>query len=376
MHNPPVERHAYDSDRRSVDLDAIGLALAQDAVFTGERSLVVLGDSGRMLRDIPDGSVSLILTDPPYHSTKKENVFGDRAFAKDEQYLQWMRELAQEWRRILRRSGGLYVFCSPSMAARLEVTLAEFFRPLSHITWTKPNEPGFDGWKGKMNKSALRTWYPHAERILFFEHAGDGNERRSAPGDFLRDQREAAGVSQWELTERIGAYGKVNHGGAVSNWEAGRNVPSHEQYSRICAVLEATGGIGPMPEYEDIVRPFHMAGHLQYTDVWDFPSVRPYRGKHPAEKPVELLQHAIEATTYEGDVVLDCFAGSGATGVAALMVNRRPALLEIEEKWTRRIVDRVREAEELAPHRTLTAARERRAENTRQDSSEQVATLF
>lgn len=271
-----------------------------------------------------------------------------------------MRGLAGEWRRVLRPSGSLYLFCASAMASRLEVALSDYFRPMSHITWTKPNEPGFDGWKGKMKKEALRAWYPHSERILFFEQAGEGNERRSALADFLKQQRMAAGVSQWELTERIGAYGKVNHGGAVSNWEAGRNVPSREQYSKICTVLEGTGRIERMPAYEDVVRPFNMAGHLQYTDVWEFPSVRPYRRKHPAEKPVELLRHAIEATTYEGDVVLDCFSGSGATGVAAVMGNRRPVLIEIDERWVRRCVERVREAEELAPHRTLSSARTKR----------------
>jgi len=263
------------------------------------------------------------------------------------------------------------------MAARLEVALAEFLRPLSHITWTKPNEPGFDGWKGKMNKEALRAWYPHSERILFFEHAGDGNERRSALGDYLRDRRVAAGLSQWELTGAIGAFGKVNHGGAVSNWEAGRNVPSREQYARIRSTLEGTGRIEGMPAYEDLVRPFHMAGHLQYTDVWDFPSVRPYAGKHPAEKPVELLRHAIEATTYEGDVVLDCFAGSGTTGVAALMANRRPVLIEIEKRWASRSADRLAEAEPLAPHQTLVAARKKRDElEAVSQSARQTATLF
>jgi hypothetical protein len=71
-----------------------------------------------------------------------------------------------------------------------------------------------------MKKEALRAWYPHSERILFFEQAGDGNERRSALGDFLRVHREQAGMTQHELCGRIGAYGRVNHGGAVNNWEA------------------------------------------------------------------------------------------------------------------------------------------------------------
>ena len=66
-------------------------------------------------------------------------------------------------------------------------------------------------------------------------------------------------------------------------------------------------------------------------------NIRPYKGKHPAEKPVKMLEHAILATTYEGDIVLDCFAGSGSTAVAALKNNRRSVSIEIDEQWTEQI---------------------------------------
>jgi len=55
------------------------------------------------------------------------------------------------------------------MAARLELMFSENFNILSHIVWTKSNDPGFDGWKGKMKKEALRQWYAHSERIIFAE---------------------------------------------------------------------------------------------------------------------------------------------------------------------------------------------------------------
>ena len=79
------------------------------------------------------------------------------------------------------------------------------------------------------------------------------------------------------------------HGGAVSNWESGRNIPSKEQYNKICASLESCGLQEPMPDYEDVIRPFEVNANVEFTDVWTFPSVRPYKGKHPAEKPLEIL---------------------------------------------------------------------------------------
>ena len=96
-----------------------------------------------------------------------------------------------------------------------------------------------------------------------------------------------------------------------------------------------------MPLYEDAIRVFTMDATKEFTDVWTFPSVRPYKGKHPAEKPAAMLEHAIEATTYPGDIVLDCFGGSGSTALAALKLGRRTVSMEIEAKWATEIAARV-----------------------------------
>ncbi len=96
-----------------------------------------------------------------------------------------------------------------------------------------------------------------------------------------------------------------------------------------------------MPLYEDAVRPFMMDGTKEFTDVWTFPSVRPYKGKHPAEKPASMLEHAIEATSFPGDIVLDCFAGSGSTALAALKLGRRSVSMEIDPKWVETIAPRL-----------------------------------
>ena len=246
-----------------------------------------------------------------------------------------MGEYAIEWKCILKRNGSFFCFCASEMAARLEVLFSKDFNILSQIVWTKPNDPGFDGWKQKMKKEALRQWYPHTERVIFAEPACEGNLHRSPFADFLKSVRKKAEVSTNYLCEIIGAYGRVNHGGAVSNWETGRNIPSREQYAKISDALLKTGKLGYMPPYEDAVRPFMMNSTKEFTDVWTFPSVRPYHGKRPAEKPASLLEHAIEATTFPGDIVLDCFAGSGSTALAALKLGRRSISMEIDPKWIR-----------------------------------------
>lgn len=339
---------------RQEQFDSIKTALHSSTRFSGDGALVAEGDSLALLRLMPSHSISLILTDPPYHSTKKQNIYGDTAFAEDEHYLEWMAEYATEWRRVLKPNGSLYCFCATPMSARLEVLLSKNFNILSHVVWTKPNDPGFDGWKGKMKKEALRQWYAHSERIIFAEPAVDTNLFRSPFAEMLRECRKQAGLSMHELTAITGAHGKVNHGGAVSNWEAGRNTPSREQYDKMREAILATGKVQSMPLYEDAIRVFAMDATKEFTDVWTFPSVRPYKGKHPAEKPAAMLEHAIEATTYPGDIVLDCFGGSGSTALAALKLGRRTIAMEIESKWAIEIAARVQAVCDADPERVGT----------------------
>lgn len=301
--------------------------------YASDNAVLLRGDCLEKMKAIPDRSVSLILTDPPYHSTKKKNIYGDTFFREDEDYLKWMAQVADEWARVLKHSGAVLCFCSSAMEAKLEAIFSRQFNILNHIVWTKPNDPGFDGWKQKMNKGALRQWYAHSERIIFMELAEEGNLFREPFANYLLECRRVSGLTQKELTELTGEYGKVNHGGAVANWEAGRNIPSEDQYQKICDAITSTGKVETMLPYRDIIRSFLNGDRNPFTDIWEYPNVRPYKGKHPAEKPTDMLEHAIEATTYPGDIVLDCFAGSGSSVAATLKLGRRAIAIEIEEKW-------------------------------------------
>ena len=160
--------------------------------------------------------------------------------------------------------------------------------------------------------------------------------RQTPLSGYLRQLRRAAGLTSKELTAAIGAHGKVNHGGAVSNWETGRNSPSPSQYEQISEALKGTGVVADILPYNDIVRPMSLSNGMEFTDVWNFPSVRPFKGKHPAEKPHDLLTHIISASSYPGDIVLDCFTGSGSTGVASVLSGRRTVCIDIKEKWAKR----------------------------------------
>ncbi len=84
----------------------------------------------------------------------------------------------------------------------------------------------------------------------------------------------------------------------------------------------------------------------QMRSVWAINTPKPVEkkyGKHPTQKPLDLLVRIIVASTEDGDVVLDPFAGSSTTGVAAVLNNRKFIGVDMEKKYldvsTKRIND-------------------------------------
>lgn len=70
--------------------------------------------------------------------------------------------------------------------------------------------------------------------------------------------------------------------------------------------------------------------------------------RHPTEKPVALMRQIIEASSLVGETVLDPFAGSGSTLVAAILAGRCAVGIEIDAQYTPTIIERVEAAERLA----------------------------
>lgn len=70
-------------------------------------------------------------------------------------------------------------------------------------------------------------------------------------------------------------------------------------------------------------RTFNVSKDVHYTNVWDFKVVQAYQGKHPCEKPLDLMEHIITTSSMPGDVVLDLFTGSGSTAIASLNAGRK-----------------------------------------------------
>lgn len=85
------------------------------------------------------------------------------------------------------------------------------------------------------------------------------------------------------------------------------------------------------------------AEFLEFTkSVWSFPAESARKVGHPAPFPVELPYRLIQLYTFEGDVVLDPFMGSGQTALAAVRANRRYVGYETERAYVKLANSRIR----------------------------------
>ena len=99
---------------------------------------------------------------------------------------------------------------------------------------------------------------------------------------------------------------------------------------------------------------------LEFTkSVWKFPAERASKVGHPAPFPIELPYRLIQLYTFEGEIVLDPFVGSGTTCIAALKTNRKYVAYDIDKEYCdlaeRRIKQFLQEQTSLFDKREFTA---------------------
>lgn len=298
------------------------------------------GDCLDVMAGMPDSSVDLILTDPPYFKVKNEPW--DRQWDKPHQFLTWLDGVLAEFYRILKPNGSLYLFASPKMAARVECLIAERLNVLNQIRWDKTHLQGRH--KGT-HKEGLRSFFPAWEAIIFAEHYGADNIAKGEAGyaakcdelrGFVFEPLRAYIVGEYERAnvnpDDVAAYLNVTptmvrqHYLSKSQWA----LPTRKSYEKQREALNALACGEYLQreyedlrqEYEDLRRPFNVTADVPYTDTWTFDTVRQYPGKHPCEKPQAMLEHIITASSRPGAVVFDAFAGTGSTGIAAHRLGR------------------------------------------------------
>ena len=91
-----------------------------------------------------------------------------------------------------------------------------------------------------------------------------------------------------------------------------------------------------VPHYYNYELMKRINGNTQMTDVWRLPAIAPWEkscGKHPTQKPLGLLSRIIMASTKPGAWILDPFAGSSTTGIAANLLGRQFLGIEREKEF-------------------------------------------
>jgi site-specific DNA-methyltransferase (adenine-specific) len=323
------------------------------------------GDALDVLRTLPDESVHAVVTDPPYYKVKEDDW--DRQWTKRAHYLDWLRTIVAEWQRVLVPNGCVYCFASPDMSTHVELLIAEYFAVLNNIRWYKR-----DGWHQKAQTDALRSYLSPWEACIFAEQYGSdgialGESQYASKCDALRGfvfeplreylsgEFKKMGWRGDDLNRICGtASMAARHYIARSQW----CLPTKEHYNSLqraangqalrceyealrCEYEDLRCEYEDLRrEYEDLRRPFQaMARHRE--DMWHYRTVVPYPGKHPAQKPLAMMMDIIETSTRVDAVILDCFAGSGTTLVAARDLGRRAIGIEMDAGYCETIVGRL-----------------------------------
>jgi site-specific DNA-methyltransferase (adenine-specific) len=252
---------------------------------------IILGDS-RGMASVPTKSVALVCSSPPYFSGKRyeEDMGRGHVPATYAEYLRQLAEVFAECRRVLEPGG------------RIAINVANLgrkpYRSLSgDVTRILQDDLGF----------LLRG------EIIWQKAVGaSGN---CAWGSFMKPSNPVLR----DVTERVVVASKGRFDRAL---DAKRR--------------ESLG----LPYEATISKEDFMAWTL---DVWHIPAESATRVGHPAPFPVELPRRLIELYTYQGDVVLDPFIGSGTTAVAAVATRRHYVGYETDPDYVelagRRVAD-------------------------------------
>lgn len=276
---------------------------------------VVVGDAIACLKSLPDASVHLILSDIPYgigmedwdvlHANSNSALRGvspaqaragavfksrgkpingwseaDRRIPAE--YQEWCSRWASDWLRILKPGGSVLVFAGRRLAHRCSVALEDAgFSAKDVLGWVRPRAPH------------------RAQRLsVVYERRGDTSLAEEWRGWRVGNLRPIFEPILWFTKPyKIGstiADNVITHGVGAFNEEA---------------LTRYAGG----PE-----------------NLLQLGFARGEGGLHPTQKPVALMSALVELTTKPGQIVLDPFAGSGSTLVAAQALGRSFVGIEID----------------------------------------------
>ena len=239
----------------------------------GTNTMVVLGDSLKVMKLMRGESVDLIFADPPYNIGKDFGNNKDK-WGDVDSYVEWCKSWIDECMRILKPNGTMYFMTATQHMPYLDVYVSRKYHVLSRIIWAYDSS-------GVQSKKIYGSLY---EPILMVAKTSDAAYTFNAQSIMI----EAKTGAQRKLID----YRK-----------------------------------DPPQPYNDKKVP---------GNVWQFPRVR-FRmdeyENHPTQKPEALLERIVLASSNKGDVVLDPFAGSFTTCAVAARLGRRTIGIELNSEY-------------------------------------------
>jgi len=305
---------------------------------------------------LPDKCANLIIADPPYFEVNGAFDFVWKSF---DEYLKDVEKWAIECKRLLADNGTLFWYGHAKRIAYAQIIFDKHFNLINNLVWDKGSFMGLEESEG------LRSFAPCTERILMYgSKAQDTTGLKEVEMEYvaprnpfaleLKKARLLKGVSINQVAEYGKFYGNVNHGGAVTNWERGYNVPQKEQWKILCDNLpierkeyeELRKEYEELrKEYEELRRPF--SNHFKLQEILRFSNEATKTGAkydHDTVKPETLTRALILTCSRPNDLVVVPFSGSGTECAMAAKENRNFWACDIEKKYVDMSNNRCREA--------------------------------
>ena len=332
-------------------------------MFENGRYKLYQGDCLEIMKDIPNKTIDLVLIDPPYNIGKDKWDKWDTV----EEYVEFMGKVFLEIQRVLKDNGSFYFFHNDFLQI---VELQNYinkntnfvFRQL--ITWNKIHEDfkNYGYVQQRLSIDMMRNYYNgFTEYCLYYtfqDESGldkvmlDTNNFKTLRDYFKYIQIEI-GLNKKQIIDKIGQRADHCFRHSSSQWD----LPTEETYNELINIFNIDKYEGfktyeeLRQEYEELRQEYE---ELRYTfntarvkedlransNVWLYPPAK--KQGHITPKPTEMLENIIKHSTNKDDIVLDCFMGSGSTGVACLNTNRNFIGIELDEKYFNIAVERLK----------------------------------
>ena len=295
------------------------------------------------MKHLPDKSVNLIISDPPYFMIKGDFDF---VFGSFSQYLEFMEAQAKEYKRVLADNGTLFVYGHAKRIAYIQVIFDKYFNLENNLVWRKKECQTM-----RSSPAMMRKFAPITERILMYsneiEKTGleaiklDTNNFKPLR-DYFEYLQKALNVPKKAFLDKIGQTADHCFRWGSTQWD----LPTEKTYDQLIEIfrIDLLEGFQTYEvlrqqyevlrqQYEVLRRPFNQT-QIQY-DILDY-SQESHITKlydHDTKKPEGLTRALIRTCSRHNDLVLVPFAGSGTECAVALQENRRFIGFDIEAKY-------------------------------------------